>query len=119
MDYKNRYTGYRKEVQEQMDKIIDNIEMQDCYITILDLLAMNYDMLFASMDSIKESGFDKLDSKNRLLKNHAIQTFNNTQTTIIKLLNNFPTSPYAKGKIKKVSKEEPDPTEVLDTLLNG
>lgn len=103
MNYKERYKNYRPEVQEQMNIIIENSEIEDGYVTILDLLALNYDMLFESVDSIKKEGFEKLDFKERTVKNHAVQTFNNAQQTIIKLLNSFPSNPLSKAKIKKLS----------------
>lgn len=115
MNYKDRYKKYRKEVQEQMKIIIDNSDIEDGYVTVLDLLALNYDMLFESVDSIKKEGFEKLDFKERTVKNHAVQTFNNAQQTIIKLLNSFPSNPLSKAKIKKLN-EVDDSENILDEL---
>ena len=118
MNYKDRYKKYRKEVQEQMNIIIDNSEIEDGYITILDLLALNYDMLYTSIDSIKKDGFEKLDFKERTVKNHAVQTLNNCQQTIIKLLNSFPSNPLSKAKIKKLSElDADDSNSPLDEYL--
>ena len=116
MNYKDRYKKYRKEVQEQMKIIIDNSDIEDGYVTVLDLLALNYDMLFESVDSIKKEGFEKLDFKERTVKNHAVQTFNNAQQTIIKLLNSFPSNPLSKAKIKKLN-EVDDSENILDELI--
>jgi len=117
MNYKDRYKKYRPEVQEQMKIIIENSDIEDGYVTILDLLALNYDMLFESVDNIKKNGFEKLDFKDRMVKNHAVQTFNNAQQTIIKLLNSFPTNPLSKAKIKKLSENETDNSDILEKLL--
>lgn len=117
MEYLNRYKKYRPEVQEQMKLIIENSEIEEGYVTILDLLAINYDMLFESIDSIKKEGFEKLDFKERTVKNHAVQTFNNAQQTIIKLLNSFPTNPLSKAKIKKLSSVEDDYDSPLEEYL--
>ena len=117
MNYKERYKKYRPEVQEQMNIIIDNSDIEDGYVTILDLLALNYDMLFESVDSIKQDGFEKLDFKQRTVKNHAVQTLNNCQQTIIKLLNSFPSNPLSKAKIKKLSENEVDDSDILEKLL--
>ena len=117
MDYKQRYKKYRSEVQEQMNIIIDNSEIEDAYVTILDLLALNYDMLFESVDNIKSNGFEKKDFKDRLVKNHAVQTLNNCQQTIIKLLNSFPSTPLAKAKIKKLTDLDDNYESPLDEYI--
>lgn len=117
MDYKQRYKKYRPEVQEQMNIIIDNSEIEDAYVTILDLLALNYDMLFESVDNIKSNGFEKKDFKDRLVKNHAVQTLNNCQQTIIKLLNSFPSTPLAKAKIKKLTDLDDNYESPLDEYI--
>ena len=120
INYKNRYKKYSKEVQEQMNILIDNAEMEDAYVTILDLLAINYEMLFKSMESIRENGFDTQDVKKRSIKNHAIQTLNQSQMSIIKLLNSFPSSPLAKAKIKKLSElVDTDDNSPLDKFMKS
>lgn len=118
MNYKERYKKYRPEVQEQMNIIIDNSEMYDAYVTVLDLLAINYDMLYTSIESIQNEGFEKQDFKDRIVKNHAVQTFNNCQQTIIKLLNSFPSNPMSKAKIKKLTElDSNDSNSPLDEFL--
>jgi len=117
MDYKKRYKKYRQEVQDQMNIIIENTEIEEGYLTILDLLALNYDMLYTSIDDIKANGFEKKDFKERTVKNHAVQTFNNAQQTIIKLLNSFPTNPMSKAKIKKLSDGDLNEPSPLDEYL--
>jgi len=108
MDYKKRYADYRAEVREQMNNIIDNYDIEDGFLLTLDLLAINLDMLYKSIDSIKKEGFEKLDFKERTVKNHAVQQFNSSQQTIIKLLSNFPSSTMMKEKIKKLSQSDGD-----------
>lgn len=118
MNYKDRYKKYSPEVQEQMNIIIENSEIEDGYVTILDLLALNYEMLFASVANIKKNGFEKADYKDRIVKNHAVQTLNNCQQTIIKLLNSFPSNPLSKAKIKKLAElDTDDSNSPLDEYL--
>lgn len=118
INYKDRYKDYRKEVQEQMNNIIDNYEIEDGYLLTLDLLAINLDLMYESIDSIKEHGFEKKDFKDRTVKNHAVQQLNSSQQTIIKLLNNFPSNTLAKEKIKKLSEAGYDTDDsVLDEYI--
>lgn len=119
MDYKKRYKKYRKEVQDQMAIILDNTEIEEGFVTILDLLALNYDMLYKSIDDIKKNGFEKKDFKERTVKNHAVQTFNNSQQIIVKLLNSFPSNPMSKAKIKKLSDGELNEPSPLDEYLGS
>lgn len=118
MNYKDRYKKYRPEVQEQMNIIIDNYEIEDGYLLTLDLIAINLDLMYESIDSIKQNGFEKKDFKDRMVKNHAVQQLNSSQQTIIKLLNNFPSNTLAKEKIKKMSEAGfDDNTSVLDQYM--
>ena len=63
MNYKERYKKYRPEVQEQMNNIIDNYDIEDGYLLTLDLLAINLDLMYTSIDSIKSEGFETTDYK--------------------------------------------------------
>lgn len=117
MNYKDRYKKYRPEVQEQMNNIIDNYDIEDGYLLTLDLLAINLDLMYTSIDSIKSEGFETTDYKKRVVKNHAVQQLNSSQQTIIKLLNNFPSSTMMKEKIKKLSENGEDDSDYLEKLL--
>jgi len=117
MNYKDRYKKYRPEVQEQMNNIIDNYEIEDGYLLTLDLLAINLDLMYTSIDSIKSEGFETTDYKKRVVKNHAVQQLNSSQQTIIKLLNNFPSSTMMKERIKKLSLIDDSGDSPLDEYL--
>lgn len=106
MDFKKRYAGYRPEVREQMNNVIDNYEIEDGFLLTLDLLAINLNLMYQSIDSIKKDGFESKDFRDRKHKNYAIQQLNSSQQTIIKLLSNFPSSTMMKERIKKLSKLE-------------
>jgi hypothetical protein len=56
-----------------MNIIIDNYEIEDGYLLTLDLIAINLDLMYESIDSIKQNGFEKKDFKDRMVKNHAVQ----------------------------------------------
>ena len=117
MNYKDRYKKYRPEVQEQMNNIIDNYDIEDGYLLTLDLLAINLDLMYTSIDSIKSEGFETTDYKQRVVKNHAIQQLNSSQQTVIKLLNNFPSSTMMKEKIKKLSSIDDSGESPLDEYI--
>ena len=117
MEYKERYKKYRPETQEQLANIIKTTQVEDAYLTVLDLLALNFDMLFDSADDIKVNGYEKPDAKGRIIKNHALQTFSAAQLTIIKLLNTFPSNPLSKAKLSRLVEGDEDDAEILGNLL--
>lgn len=116
MNLKKRYKDYDPRVIEALELVVKNIEFDDAYLLQLDLLAVNYMMLFESIDSIKTQGFT-IEYENKTVKNHAVQTLNNCQQTIIKLLNSFPTNPLSKAKIKKLNDVGPDDSCPLDEFV--
>lgn len=115
--FKQRYKDYRAEVQEQMNIIIDNYDIEEGFTLTLDLLAFNLDLLYKSMDSLRDNGFTTKDWKDRPHKNYAIQQLNQSQATILKILGNFPSSTMLKERIKKLSSlDEGD--SALDEFIN-
>lgn len=117
MDYKKRYSVYRDEVREHMYNIIDNYEIEDGFLLTLDLLAINLDMLYKSVDSIREDGFEIKDFKGRVVKNRALQQFNAAQTMITRLLSNFPSNSFAKERLKKLTLLADDVPSLLDEYI--
>jgi len=117
--FKQRYKDYRKEVQEQMNIIIDNYDIEEGFTLTLDLLAFNLDLLYKSMDSLRDNGFTTKDWKDRPHKNYAIQQLNQSQATILKILGNFPSSTMLKERIKKLSSLENDDEQMLENLINN
>lgn len=115
-NFKARYKDYRKEVQEQMNIIIDNYDIEEGFTLTLDLLAFNLDLLYQSMDSLRANGFTTKDWKDRPHKNYAIQQLNQSQSTILKILSNFPSSTMLKERIKKLSQLE-DGDSALDEFI--
>ena len=112
MDLKKRYAKSSKKVREAMYNIIDNNQIEQNFIPILDLIHQNYEILYDSIDSIAKNG-DTDDSEKRLKKKTDIHTYFTAMQNIIKLLQNFPSSPLSKAKIKKLnqndtSDDEPD-----------
>ena len=76
------------------------------------LIHQNYEILYDSIDSIAKNG-DTDDSEKRLKKKTDIHTYFTAMQNIIKLLQNFPSSPLSKAKIKKLNQndtadDEPD-----------
>ena len=115
-NFKARYKDYRAEVREQMNIIIDNYDIEEGFTLTLDLLAFNLDLLYQSMDSLRTNGFTTKDWKDRPHKNYAIQQLNQSQSTILKILSNFPSSTMLKERIKKLSSLE-DGDSALDEFI--
>lgn len=115
--YVDRYKKYSPEVQETMKLIMDNVEMEDGYLTILDLIAINYVMLYDSIADIRKNGYEKQDTQGRVIKNHAVQTFNNSQMAIVKLLNQFPSNPLSKARLKKLESDDMSGDSPLDEFM--
>ena len=63
---KARYSEKRQEVQEYMSFLVDSLvekygEVNQSFIVSLDLLALNLEVLFKSVDDMKENGLKKTD----------------------------------------------------------
>lgn len=119
MKYIDRYENCDKRTQEQLKFIIDNCQITDEYLTSLDILATNYDLMYQSLDDMAKNGFEKLDHCNRVTKNHALQVFQYTQNIILKILSSFPSNPMTKAKIKRIENTDAlDADEYIADLLN-
>ena len=115
-----RYKNYRKEIQEYMCYFICSLydkygEVNESFIVSLDLLAMNLEILFKSMDEMKEKGMSETDKYRGEKKSGALQAFFNSQNYIHKLIASFGFTPAAKSKIRE-NTEEADVKKFLEGL---
>ena len=108
MDGKNiltRYSDKRTEIKEYMCLLINTLtekygEVPDGFIVSLDLLVFNLEVLFRSIDDMKENGVKKIDKYHGEQKSSSMQAFFNSQNYIHKILSNFGMQPMSKSKIK-------------------
>ena len=115
MNLKKRYEKSNKKVREAMYNIIDTNQIEQNFIPILDLIYQNYVILY---DSISKAS-DTDDSEKRLKKKTDIHTYFTAMQNIIKLLQNFPSSPLSKAKIKKLKQnDDSDDMDVLKEFLD-
>ena len=115
-----RYSSYRKEIQEYMKYFISTLlekygEINESFIVSLDLLAMNLEVLFKSVDEMKEKGMSETDKYRGEKKSGAMQAFFNSQNYIHKLIANFGFTPAAKSKIHE-NTEEGEVKKFLENL---
>lgn len=100
-----RYNSYRNEIQEYMKMLVASLEKKyneipESFVVSLDMLVFNLDILFRSMDEMKEKGMSDTDKYRGEKKSAAMQSFFNAQNYIHKILANFGMQPMAKSKIK-------------------
>ena len=89
-----------------MHRLIQSLEenyggVDQAWITSLDLIAMNYDLLYQAYDDIKESGNTATASKGRLSKNPSISIFMNAQNNIQNILSKNGLTLMSKVRAKK------------------
>lgn len=90
-------------------------EINESFIVSLDLLAMNLEVLFKSVDEMKEKGMSETDKYRGEKKSGAMQAFFNSQNYIHKLIANFGFTPAAKSKIRE-NTEEGEVKKFLENL---
>lgn len=105
---RNRYNkeDYLEKTVEQMHRLIQSLEdnygdVDQAWITSLDLIAMNYDLLYQAYDDIKETGNTAPGSKGRLSKNPSISIFMNAQNNIQNILSKNGLTLMSKVRAKK------------------
>lgn len=101
-----RYKDNRAEIQEYMRFFVKALEekygqVPEAFVVSLDMLAFNLDVLFKSMDEMKEKGFSEEDKYRGQKKSAATQSFFNAQNYIHKLIASFGFTPAAKSKIRE------------------
>lgn len=116
----SRYKKYRKEIREYLAYFIKELtekygEINQSYIISLDMLAMNLDVLFKSVDEMKEKGMTETDKYRGEKKSGAMQAFFNSQNYIQKLIANFGFTPSAKSKIRETQSAQ-DIARYLEAL---
>lgn len=117
---KSRYTERRPEVQEYMSMLLNSLEekhseIPEHYIVSLDMLALNLEVLFKSVDELKEKGMTETDKYRGEKKSGALQAFFNSQNYIHKILGFFGFTPSSKSKIRENSDKQ-DVQKFLEEL---
>ena len=123
---RKRYSAkkFGKETEESMMMYIDTLEknfdeIDESWIAVLDLLAINYQLMHKAYEDIVERGNTQLDERNRLVKNPSIQIFQSTQTNIQNLLNKMGFTTLSKARAKALMREDPDlEDEFADKFMN-
>lgn len=105
---RNRYNkeDYLEKTVEQMQRLIQSLEdnygcIDQAWITSLDLIAMNYDLLYQAYEDIKQNGSTSPGSRERLSKNPAISIFMNAQNNIQNILSKNGLTLMSKVRAKK------------------
>ena len=114
-----RYSSYRKEIQEYMKFFINSLiekygEVNESFLVSLDLLALNLEVLFKSVDEMKDKGMTETDKYRGEKKSGAMQAFFNSQNYIHKIIASFGFTPSSKSKIR----ENQDAADVAKYLEN-
>lgn len=121
LDFYTRYNGYRIEIQEHIKYFINKLiekygELTDTYLISLDLLAMNLEIMYKSMDEIRNKGLaNGVDQRYQGAKSAAMQAFFNSQNYVHKIISNFGFSPMSKSKMRE-NKEKIDVDKFIQDL---
>ena len=115
-----RYKDKRHEIQEYMEMLISALnekygEVPEAFIVSLDILSMNLEVLFQSVDEMKEKGMTEVDKYRGDKKSASMQAFFNSQNYIHKLLASFGFTPAAKSKIRE-NTDKADVQKFLEDL---
>lgn len=99
-----RYEDKRVEIKEYMGMLISSLEekygeVPECFVVSLDLLSLNLEVLFKSVDEMKSKGMTEVDKYRGEKKSGSMQAFFNSQNYIHKILASFGFTPAAKSKI--------------------
>lgn len=102
----SRYESKRDEIKEYMKYFVESLEekyekVPEAFVVSLDMLAFNLEVLFKSMDEMKDKGMTEVDKYRGEKKSAAMQSFFNSQNYIHKLIASFGFTPAAKSKIKE------------------
>ena len=121
MDVSKRYKDYSKKTQDSIALLVKDLD-NDCPESVLlltDLLVEEYELLFDAVADLKQHGYNIATENGDNVRNRAVQVAQSSMQAILKILSQFPTSPLAKGRIKKLNSkdEKVDINEYLDNLL--
>ncbi len=117
-----RYKDYRQEIKEYMDSLLSTIEenygeIPQQFVISMDLLVFNLDILFDSVNDIRDKGLNKEDRYRGDKKNASVSAFFNAQNHINKILGSFGFNPLSSSKIKNNS-DKVDVQKLIEDLAN-
>lgn len=96
---------------ESMLFLVDSIEQNfsdfdQAWINSLDLLQINYDLLFAAKDDLDKNGNQCKDYRDRLIRNPAISIIINAQNNIMNILSRMGLNVLSKARVKQFLKDD-------------
>lgn len=117
-DLRNRYkiNSRNEKTVESMMFIINSIEKNfseydDAWTTSLDLLQINYDLLYSAKEDIDKNGKQTTDYRDRLVRNPSIQILLNAQNNIMNILSRMGLNVLSKARIRQFLKDEVEKDE--------
>lgn len=123
LELRKRYTlkDYSQKTVETMNMIIDSMEenfaeIDKAWISSLDLLALNYEMMYNAYDDIKNNGNVSNSSKERLSRNPAISIFLNCQNAIQNILSKTGLTVLSKARVRQLMTEQTEIDEFAETF---
>lgn len=115
IDLRKRYSkkDYSPKTVETMELIIDSMErnfteFDSAWISSLDLLAQNYEIMNAAYEDLKKNGCTSPGSRERLSKNPNVSLFLNCQNAIQNILSKTGLTVLSKARVKMYQKDDPD-----------
>ena len=112
-DLRNRYkiNSNNEKTVESMTLIINSLEKNfseydDAWTTSLDLLQINYDLMYSAKEDIDNNGKQCKDYRDRLVRNPSIQILLNAQNNIMNILSKMGLNILSKARIKQFLKSE-------------
>ena len=96
---------------EAMLFLVDSLEKNfseydEAWTNSLDLLQINYDLLFSAKDDLDKNGKQCKDYRDRLVRNPSISILLNAQNNIMNILSRMGLNVLSKARIKQFLKSE-------------
>lgn len=109
MKLRNKFTTDKvgKRTAETMQKLIDSLEtnfnaIDPAWECQLEMIAMNYQLMYSAYDDLNEQGKLQRDARGRLQKNPSIAIFQNTQANIQNIMNKMGWTVLSKARVKSM-----------------
>lgn len=109
MKLRNKFTADKvgKRTAETMQKLIDSLvtnfnDIDPAWECQLEMIAMNYQLMYSAYDDLNEQGKLQRDARGRLQKNPSIAIFQNTQANIQNIMNKMGWTVLSKARVKSM-----------------
>ena len=120
-----RYDAYDQRAKEQVLNAVNYLldtygEVSDDWIGSLDMLAINYHLVYTSLDDIMSNGLTYMDRNGAPQRNPALKVMVDSQVALSRLTKELGVSPLSRARLQKNETESETVAQerLLNTILN-